>query len=520
MAWRYHGSHYRIIPVKQRLSVVLSLALVAGLLLAGCHPATTADSTSTPAPTLTAWPTLQPAFTPDTTLIQTPQDNALGPEIVDKFRVALHESLVSAFPMPGKVGIPLRIEVIVLNGNPDPAIAIRNERGDTLVFANAAGPGQPEVIGQFLFSADAYYELDLSTVKGEGEVGVSIFQLPPAELEAGGEFTASAQELRGTMTHPASYHTFRLPLERGKRTDLGAQALTEGLDLLFRVYAPDGTEVAARDDNLGIDPYLWNFMPTQTGVYTVVLSNYDENGGDYALRATPSTSAGEAELGRRAELQLEGNPRRSTWLTLNGRTLDGISIEARPLDEGVDPTIAVYDRYGNRLIAANEAGVDAREVLNIVQFPYDGEYQVEFATLGETGRIEYLIQSRSQVEIDEAGPIVPGGFGQRGTIGAAGSLYVWLFEAEGGELVGIDVGATGGTRLDLAFDLYSPDGYLLASRDDVVGLDPVLDRLELPVSGRYALAIRNKNGSTGTYAVYVTTPGLPGTPQPLENSSR
>ncbi len=504
-------------PLKRMM--LLGLALAAGVSLVACLAAAPQEVTPTPDATPTPWPTLVPAFTPDPAVIAAVLETSQvpGPSLVEQFRVDVMQGVVAVFPLEGTPQVPVRIEVVVLSGQPDPTIEIRNVRGDTLVLADNASSGQPEVLGQFLFPAEGFYELGIGTAGEPGQVGVSIYRLPPAELEAGGEFSSTAQELRGTMTHPASYHTFRLPLERGQRVDLSARALTEGLDLLFRLYDPDGVEVAARDDNVGTDPYLWNFMPRQSGTYTLVLSNFDERVGDYVVQVTPSTSAGQAVMGSRGELTLEGSPRRSSWVTFSGRALDGVSVETRPLDDGVDIFLAIYDRYGNRIAAANSGQAGAAESLSLIQLPFDGEYQMELTTLAESGRVDYLIRALRRVDIDEGGPIVPGGYGQVGEIFSPGTLHIWQFEAQAGDLIGFDVRATGSTTLDLAFDLYGPDGSLLLSRDDVVGLNPVLDRYEVPTAGRYVLAIRNKGATSGRYEVYVTSPGAPGTqPAPLD----
>ena len=117
----------------------------------------------------------------------------------------------------------------MLSGNLDPVIVIYNTQGDRLAQSNTAGPNQPEVIGQFVFPVDGYYELGITGGDGEGEVGVSVYRLDPADVEGGGTFEAIDQTLHGVIDHPSTYHTFRLPVQRGQRFDLGAEALTEGL---------------------------------------------------------------------------------------------------------------------------------------------------------------------------------------------------------------------------------------------------------------------------------------------------
>lgn len=490
------------------------LAVTAVLTLAGCMSVRGAPAVPpVPTSTLTPWPTLAPLGT------TVPGDRPVasgetGPQLVDKLRVQVGSGVLAVFPLAGDVDHPVRVEVIVLSGEVDPTIEINHVAGDRLAFANRGGVGEPETIGQFQFPSTGYYELGIGTSSGQGDVGVSIYRLDPAQLEGGGAFASVDQELKGTMRQPASYHTFRVPVERGQRFDLWATALTEGLDLLFEVYGPDGALLEARDDNVGQDPYLWNFMPSQTGTYTVVLSNFDEHVGDYALRVSPSVSEGEAVVGKRARLELSDAPRRSVWLSFDGLPPDGVLVDARPVTPGMDLTFAVLDPYGNRLALADLGEDDAREMLSFVQFPFKGSYQVEFSTKTGGGEMEYYIRPVRQVDIGLGGNVTPGGYVGKGEITGSGTVLAYTFDAQAGDLIGVDAHATGGTGLDLGFDLYTPDGHLLVTKDDDEGKDPVLDRIELPQSGRYVLTLWNYGGTTGPFELFVTSPGAPATPPP------
>jgi hypothetical protein len=486
------------------------LFTLCGIVLAGCISVRGAPGAPIPTPSLTPWPTLAPLMTAE----PGPQEvavQAVGPQLIDKFRVQVMPEVLSVFPLAGDTEHPVRVEVIVLSGDVDPIITINNEAGDQLASANRSGVGEPETIGQFQFPSTGYYELGIGSASGQGDVGVSIYSLDPALLEGGGVFTSMDQELHGTMRQPASYHTFRLPVERGKRFDLSAAALTEGLDLQFELYGPDGALLEARDDNIGKDPYLWNYMPSQTGTYTVVLSNFDEHVGDYVLKVSPSTAGGEAVVGTRTKIDLSAEPRRSVWFTLDGSTPDGVLVDARPAT-GMDLTVAMYDQYGNRLTLADLGGDGARELLSFVQFPFDGSYQVEFSTKSGGGEMEYYIRPIRQVDIELGGKTAPGGGVKKGEISGPGMVLAYTFDAQAGDLIGVDAHATGGTGLDLGFDLYSPDGYLLVTKDDDVGKDPMLDRIELTKSGRYVLLLWNYGGSTGPFELFVTSPEAPATP--------
>lgn len=499
-----------------------SLALVAGLLLAACgthaeDPSVTSTPTltSTPWPTLAAVGTVEPAGTrlPDEQ-VPTARPAASGPRLVEQYRADVEAGITAIFPLEGIAESPIRIEVLVLSGEIDPVVTINNAIGDQFAYSDSGGTGQPEVVGQFLFPEDGYYELGITTLEGQGEVGVSVYRLDPAQLEGGGVFTAMNQQLRGEIDHPATFHTFRLPVERGQRFDLWATALDPGLDLLFELYGPDGVLLAARDDNVGTDPYLWNYMPAQSGDYTVVVSNYAQGTGEYTVDVRLSEGGEAIRLSTRTEIALEGSPRRSTWLTLPGRTLDGIYVETRPTSPGVDIHISVYDPYGNRLQIADETGPGEEEIMDLVMFPFDGTYQVEFQTLGESGTMEYFIVPISQFDNEQGGKLIPGGQGRQNEIVGPASVLAYWFEGNVDDLVGIDAHATSSTGLDLAFDLFGPDGSLILTRDDVVGKNPVIDVLELPSSGRYAIALWNFGGTVGTFDIFVTSPEAPSTPPP------
>jgi hypothetical protein len=437
-----------------------------------------------------------------------------GPQLVEHFKVDVSPQGAAIFPLQGQFQHPVRVEVIILSGQVDPFIQIDNAAGDLLARSNRGGVGEPEVIGQFQFPRDDYYELGIGSNSGSGELGVSIYQLDTHQLEGGGEFTAIPQEIRGTLRQPASYQSYRLPLERGKRVDVVAKALTQALGLQFDLYDPNGALLDTRDNLDGQDPALWNFMPSLTGNYTVVVSNVDEHIGDYSLQVSASTPGGQAVINQRTPLNVNDRSGKSMWLTFESAAFDGIYVEARPKTSDIDPVIKVYDQFGNRLAASNVADAGNLESLALVQFPFDGTYQVEFSSNAKGGQIDYFIRTVRQIDAGVGGQIYPGGRAEKGDITGPGTVLTYYFDAKQGDLIGVDAHGTGGTGLDLGFDLYGPDGTRLVARDDVVGKDPILDRFEIPRTGRYVLSLWNFGQTTGPFEVFVTTPEAPATPPP------
>lgn len=484
------------------------LAIIAGLALAGCAGQSPANLTQTP------WPTLAPLGTMLAVAGGGDGAQRTGPQLVQHFKVDLTQDGAAVFPLPGQTKRPIRIEVIILSGTLDPFLNIQNGAGDVLAKADRGGVGEPEVIGQFQFAKDGYYQLVVGAKTGAGELGVSIYELDSSLTDGGGIISAIPQQVNGTLRQPASYQTYGLPLQRGKRVDITARALSESLGVQFDLYDPDGLLLDTRDNSDGQDAALWNFMPRFTGQYTVVVSNLDEHIGDYLLKVDQSTSGGPAVLNQRATLNLGGKFDKSIWLTFDSQAFDGVYVEARPKNDTADPVIKIFDPFGNQIVSGDVSGPGDVEKLELVQFPFDGTYQVEFSSKGDSGAIDYLIRSVRLVDAGMGGQIYPGGRAEKGEITGAGSLVCYYFEENKGDLIGVDAHGTGGTGLDLAFDLYGPDGTRLLTRDDVVGKDPILDRYEIPQPGRYVLCLWNFQSTIGPYEIYVTRPEAPATPPP------
>nr|MBN1229807.1 hypothetical protein [Anaerolineae bacterium] len=490
------------------------LGLLIAVCTAGCQTEvvpTALPETPTPEPTWTATPTSMPTLEP--TLEQTPLPTEPGPEIVEQYRVPIYDQTESIYPLVGQIDYAVRIELQAITDSLDVVLTLENPAGDRLMTADSGGAGEAEIIGTFEFPGEGIYEIGIRAHGGEGEALLTIYKLEPSDIEGGGVLSVTGGQMTGVMARPGSYHTFRLQVVRGMRFNLWAQALTLDLDLLFYLYSPEGILIAAVDDTIGLDPYLWNFMPDQTGVYTVVLANYDENGGNYLLGVAPAESNGAATLHTTTILEISGFPRKSVWLTVDGQAMDGIRVFATPTTFAVDVTIAVYDPYGNRLQYIDEWDAGYQEKLSVFQFPYDGVYQIEFTTVLDGGTIEYTIQPLGLAEINNGGEISPGLTGLDGIIPGTGSLLSYYFDGQQDQIIGIDAHAMPSDRLDLGFDLYGPHGEHLATGSDTIGRNPQLSEFQLPETGRYTLVVYNVGRTWGHFSVLVTYPDA-ATPTP------
>jgi hypothetical protein len=148
--------------------------------------------------------------------------------------------------------------------------------------------------------------------------------------------------------------------------------------------------------------------------------------------------------------------------------------------------------------------------LAFVQLPFDGDYQVEFATLGEGGAIEYLIRPTGAADVELGGRIALSIFPHEGGIQEVGTVIAYTFDADAGDLIAVSARpASEDADLDLGFDVYGPNGYVLSSHDDDVGKDPVADRVELPLTGRYIVTLWNYGGTVGPFEIVIANPEAP-----------
>jgi hypothetical protein len=73
----------------------------------------------------------------------------------------------------------------------------------------------------------------------------------------------------------------------------------------------------------------------------------------------------------------------------------------------------------------------------------------------------------------------------------------WTFTGEADDIVAIYVQS----NLNTSLDLYSPDGELIATNDDLFREDPYLSDIVLPTDGTYLIVVTESNGTLGAYTL-------------------
>ena len=485
------------------IPVLLTLITMAACLDSGPP----ADDLTQQVPT-TPLPTINPAL-PDNDDSGATQSGLL---LLESFRGDVQPQAQSIFGLAGQAGDPVRIEIQVRIGKPDIILYLISSNGQILTTVDSGGPGEPEIIEEFRFPASAYYELAVESKSGEGQVDVLIFQLPIEQLTGGGVIPAFGQAVSGSIDQPSTFHTYLVNIERGQRFDISARATSGDLDLLFEIYAPDGTLLALRDDTLGFDPHFYNYMPSTSGQYSIIVTNYQQTTGTYQLQVERSQSAGQLTISRRDIISLSREVRRSEWLSFVGEAGAGFSFEARPINPTSDITLAVYDIFGNRLAFADINPPGQSELLGQVQLPYDGPYQLEIGTLTEGGEVEYAARPLRAGDIRAGGLVVIGQPALRLPVLQSGTVHAYWFEGQQGQPITIETKSLTGV-LDLALGLYDPAGNLLAYHDNDRFRDAIMENFALPVTGTYYVVVSLLDDRTGEYEFRIDS-----STQPQDNS--
>lgn len=170
-----------------------------------------------------------------------------------------------------------------------------------------------------------------------------------------------------------------------------------GLDMALRVFAPDGSEIAYNDDQLGLD--LFGVYDAQvrdlalivTGTYQVIVERV-QGGGTYTLAFSRARTV-EHETVTRLEGRLQDAVPFEAW-RFDGRAGEALTFTMIALSGDLDPALELKDPNGETIIYNDDAfdpelGTNAQ----IVSFtlPQDGIYTLEASRFEGAGRYELVI---------------------------------------------------------------------------------------------------------------------------------
>lgn len=207
--------------------------------------------------------------------------------------------------------------------------------------------------------------------------------------------------MQGLMTETSTEHTWTFAGTAGDEITLSAVELSRAgvLDVGLRLLGPDGSEVAANDDQLGLDLYgvldaqIAKLVLPQTGAYTAIVTRVEGSGvygiGLTALRPLPEP----VDDVIRTEGTLSDAIPAHYWL-LDGRAGDILTITMQTADTALDPLLRLYGPDAE-LVAWNDDAADpdmgTTAQIVLVELPADGAYRLDATRFDGTGTYSLLV---------------------------------------------------------------------------------------------------------------------------------
>ncbi len=209
----------------------------------------------------------------------------------------------------------------------------------------------------------------------------------------------------GTLSEAAPQQTWTFDGTAGQQLTLSAvdQSITDpslfNLDMALRLLAPDGSELAYNDDQLGTDLFgvydaeISDFALPQTGIYTVRVEWRQGQGmytlginGDQSLTLNPD---GVTEV----EGRLQDVFPVQRW-AFSGKQGDVLTFTMSAESGTLDPALALFKPDG-KLMAYNDDAYDPELKINAqlaqVRLPADGTYVIEASRFDGAGRYSITI---------------------------------------------------------------------------------------------------------------------------------
>lgn len=211
--------------------------------------------------------------------------------------------------------------------------------------------------------------------------------------------------VQGTLSETLPLHTWTYAATAGEQVTLTAVDLSRNaendlrLDMGLRLIAPDGSEVAANDDDLsgalyGIyDAQIADVVLAQSGIYTIQVEQV-QGTGTYTLGISGSQWFDLHEQGvTRIEGHISDIYPTERWM-FRGTAGDSLTFTMLATSGDLDPLLELLDPVGQRMAFnddTNDPDLGVNAQIAGVLLPEDGVYVLEASRYEGTGRYEIVI---------------------------------------------------------------------------------------------------------------------------------
>ncbi|MGH2537847.1 MAG: PPC domain-containing protein, partial [Candidatus Promineifilaceae bacterium] len=299
--------------------------------------------------------------------------------------------------------------------------------------------------------------------------------------------------------------------EPGRYATVSVLPQDAGIDLTLAVLDPAGDVVASTDNGYGGDEeVLTDLALTQAGTYLIQVTEFFNEAGDYQLALLLSNEpqfggGGRLELGQEVTSELVENGEH-VW-SFDATAEQEISLVLTPLDDSLDVILQLLAPDDRELALLDEGFAGDAEVLNGLQLPITGAYEIVVRTFGGRQGVYRLALAEGgddTLNFYDAGDLADGD--NKREVLRADEAHAWFFQGRTGDQARIEaVPVT--ANMDLEIWLLDPNLKEIAMQDEALSDEPEEIISSLPLDGQYLVLVREFFGEPGEYEVSLAISG-------------
>lgn len=360
----------------------------------------------------------------------------------------------------------------------------------------------------------------------------------PAVLPLVGEMMNYGDVFRGRIDNENPRSELQFDAQRGDVVTVIMTRLSGSLDSTLHLLGPSGAELVRNDDyqpGVSLDAGIERFNIPETGTYTIVATRYQQESGDThgefevslqrVSTGAPPTVGGADHLAYGQTISGEiTNAESQQNYTFEARQGDVVTITMRRTTGSLDSLLYLLGTAGGQLAENDdmESGVSLDSRIKEFSIPQDGVYTIVATRFGAangdtTGEFTLMLEvGGSAPPVADARDIqIAYGETVSGDVSDRTPVIRYTFEARGGDVIDIQMRATGDTGLDTLLALVEPTGQEIAENDDDPqqdgAFDSYLHMVALPDDGLYTILAtrygRQDGTSAGTFELTLTRVG-------------
>ncbi|MCB0005300.1 MAG: hypothetical protein KDE04_02575 [Anaerolineales bacterium] len=387
----------------------------------------------------------------------------------------------------------------------DLEIALIDPNGRTVASGDNGYAYDPELIVDAVMPRNGTYFLEISDFFGQGGDYTLTLLISDTPQYTGGEI-AFGQEVTSRLL-ANEQHAWVFEGTAGQTISIIATPLNEQMDIVLRLYGPDGEKLIELDEGFSGDPeVIAGYVLDVSAAYTIEVKDFSARNGDYTLSLDEGGDevenfydAGDLRSGDFKQEVLQENEIQA-WFFF-GFAGDEISIILSPINNNVDLMIWLLSPELERLATVDATLAGESERLDIT-LAADGQYIILVQDFfGEPGSYQISYTVNQNLLLEDAG-FLPYNQAVNATL-PAGQTMLWRFSVLEDEIISVKATPLTASS-DLVLVLRGPDGYLQFTLDNTgSGGEELLLEFTVPAGGNWIILVREFQGRATSYRLKV-----------------